>query len=41
VLYEGARSREVYLPGGTTVRLSAHGEAWTNAWTDETFDGGH
>jgi alpha-D-xyloside xylohydrolase len=31
VLYEGARSREVYLPGGTT---------WTDAWTDETFDGG-
>ncbi len=31
VLYEGARRREVYLPGGTT---------WTDAWTDETFDGG-
>ena len=31
VLYEGARSREVYLPAGTT---------WTDAWTDETFDGG-
>jgi alpha-D-xyloside xylohydrolase len=31
VLYEGARRREVYLPGGTT---------WTEAWTDETFDGG-
>jgi alpha-D-xyloside xylohydrolase len=31
VLYEGGRSREVYLPAGTT---------WTDAWTDETFDGG-
>jgi len=31
VLYEGARSREVYLPAGTT---------WTDAWTDESFDGG-
>ena len=31
VLYEGARSRKVYLPGGIT---------WTDAWTDETFDGG-
>lgn len=31
VLYEGARSREVYLPAGTI---------WTDAWTDETFDGG-
>jgi alpha-D-xyloside xylohydrolase len=31
VLYEGARSREVYLPAETT---------WTDAWTDETFDGG-
>ena len=31
VLYEGARSREVYLPGGTT---------WADAWTDEVFDGG-
>ncbi len=31
VLYEGARSREVYLPAGTT---------WTGAWTDEILDGG-
>lgn len=31
VLYAGARSREVYLPAGTT---------WTDAWTGETFDGG-
>jgi alpha-D-xyloside xylohydrolase len=31
MLHEGARSRGVYLPGGTT---------WTDAWTDETFDGG-
>jgi alpha-D-xyloside xylohydrolase len=31
VLHEGARSREVYLPAETT---------WTDAWTDETFDGG-
>jgi alpha-D-xyloside xylohydrolase len=31
VLYEGMRSRDVYLPAGTT---------WTDAWTDETFDGG-
>jgi alpha-D-xyloside xylohydrolase len=31
VLREGARSRELYLPAGTN---------WTDAWTDETFDGG-
>jgi len=31
VLYEGMRSRDVYLPAETT---------WTDAWTDETFDGG-
>jgi alpha-D-xyloside xylohydrolase len=31
VLYEGARSRDVYLPAG---------ESWTDAWTDETFEGG-
>jgi len=31
VLYEGARSRKVYLPAGA---------AWTDAWTDETLDGG-
>ena len=31
VLFEGARSREVYLPAGTT---------WTDAWSGETFDGG-
>ena len=31
VLYEGARSREVYLPAGTT---------WTDAWTNEALDGG-
>ena len=31
VLHEGARSREVYLPAGAT---------WTDAWTDETFEGG-
>ena len=31
VLYEGARRREVYLPAGTT---------WTDAWTDETLEGG-
>lgn len=31
VLYEGARSREVYLPAET---------AWTDAWTNETLDGG-
>ena len=31
VLYEGMRSREVYLPAETP---------WTDAWTDETFDGG-
>ena len=32
VLYEGARSREVYLPAGTT---------WTDAWTQGKFEGGH
>lgn len=31
VLSEGARSREVYLPAGAT---------WTDAWTDEVFEGG-
>jgi len=31
VLYQGARSREVYLPAGAT---------WTDAWTDEALDGG-
>ena len=31
VLYEGARSREVYLPAGAT---------WTDAWSGETLDGG-
>jgi len=31
VLYEGARSRQVYLPAGTT---------WTDAWTDKVVDGG-
>jgi alpha-D-xyloside xylohydrolase len=31
VLFEGARSREVYLPAGAM---------WTDAWTDETVDGG-
>jgi alpha-D-xyloside xylohydrolase len=31
VLYEGARSREVYLPAGTT---------WRDAWTDERLEGG-
>ena len=31
VLYEGARSRQVYLPAATT---------WTDAWTGETLDGG-
>ena len=30
ILYEGARSREVYLPAGTT---------WTDAWTAQTFEG--
>lgn len=30
VLYEGARSRKVYLPAGTT---------WTDAWTGEVFQG--
>jgi alpha-D-xyloside xylohydrolase len=32
VLQEGARSRKVYLPGGTI---------WTDAWTGQTFEGGH
>jgi alpha-D-xyloside xylohydrolase len=31
VLHEGARVREVYLPGGTT---------WTDAWTDKPIEGG-
>jgi alpha-D-xyloside xylohydrolase len=31
VLYEGARSREVYLPAGTS---------WRDAWTDEVLEGG-
>ena len=31
VLYEGARSREVYLPKGTS---------WTDAWTNQVFEGG-
>lgn len=31
VLYEGARSREVYLPAGAQ---------WRDAWTDEIHDGG-
>ncbi len=31
VLYEGMRSRTVYLPAGTT---------WTDAWSDELFAGG-
>jgi len=31
-LQEGARSRKVYLPGGTI---------WTDAWTGQTFEGGH
>jgi alpha-D-xyloside xylohydrolase len=31
VLYQGARSRQVYLPAGTT---------WKDAWTDEVFQGG-
>ena len=30
VLYESARSREVYLPAGTT---------WKDSWTDEVFQG--
>lgn len=29
-LHEGARSREVYLPDGTT---------WTNAWAGESLEG--
>jgi alpha-D-xyloside xylohydrolase len=31
VLYQGQRSRSVYLPAGTT---------WMEAWTDQVFDGG-
>lgn len=31
VLYEGKRSRDVYLPAGTT---------WTDGWTEETLEGG-
>jgi alpha-D-xyloside xylohydrolase len=31
VLYEGARSREVYLPAGTS---------WTDAWSGTTYEGG-
>jgi alpha-D-xyloside xylohydrolase len=31
VLYEGARSRQVYLPESTT---------WRDAWTDQTYTGG-
>ncbi|GCF08917.1 glycoside hydrolase family 31 protein [Dictyobacter arantiisoli] len=31
VLFEGARSREVYLPAGTT---------WTDAWSGESYAGG-
>ena len=31
VLYEGARSRDVYLPAEST---------WTNAWTDISIQGG-
>jgi alpha-D-xyloside xylohydrolase len=31
VLYEGARSRQVYLPAGDT---------WTDVWTDKILDGG-
>jgi alpha-D-xyloside xylohydrolase len=32
VLTEGARSRAVYLPAGTT---------WRDAWSGQRFDGGH
>ncbi|GHV62452.1 glycosyl hydrolase [Spirochaetia bacterium] len=32
ILYEGQRERTLYLPAGSK---------WTNAWTGETFDGGH
>jgi alpha-D-xyloside xylohydrolase len=32
VVYEGKRERSLYLPTGS---------AWTNAWTGETFEGGH
>lgn len=31
ILHEGARSREVYLPAGTT---------WTDAWSGQTYEGG-
>jgi alpha-D-xyloside xylohydrolase len=31
ILFEGARSREVYLPAGTS---------WTDAWSGESLDGG-
>jgi alpha-glucosidase (family GH31 glycosyl hydrolase) len=31
VLHSGARSRKVYLPGGST---------WKNTWTDQTVPGG-
>ena len=31
VLTEGARSREVYLPTGTS---------WTDAWSGQSFEGG-
>ena len=31
ILYEGQRTRELYLPEGAS---------WKNAWTGETFDGG-
>jgi len=31
VLYEGARSRQVYLPAGVT---------WTDAWSGQKFEGG-
>ena len=31
ILHEGARSRKVYLPAGTT---------WTDAWSGQTYEGG-
>ena len=31
VLFEGVRSREVYLPAGTS---------WTDAWSGQSFEGG-
>ena len=31
ILFEGARERQVYLPGG---------QRWTDAWTGEAFEGG-